>query len=203
MMRITLLTTMAGPTLTAQAGDTVEVTDEMAEELKAGGYAKDPKPVAAGRSDAAFMAAITGKPVDLLKKDGPTVAEFVKAGYLAKNYPPSGYASKSTAEEIADAIKADEAAATAKARSPESVKAALDKLDPANDEDWTAAGLPAMGRIEALTGTKEITRAEVTAMFPEFKRPDPAAGKGNDAGGDNGGATNAGGGRSGPRTNNR
>ncbi len=197
MMRITLLTTMAGPTLTAQAGETIEVADEMGEALKAGGYAKDPKPVAAGQSDAAFMAAITGKPVNLLKQDGPTVAEFVKAGY----------ASKSTAEEIADAIKSDEMAAAAKAKSPESVKAALDQLDPANDEDWTAAGLPAMGRIEALTGTKEITRAEVTAMFPDFRRPSPDAGGGNAGGGSGndqvgGGSGNAGG-RSGPRTNNR
>jgi hypothetical protein len=43
-----------------------------------------------------------------LRPDGPTVAEWVAAGYLAKNYPPSGYASKSTPEEIAAAVKADE-----------------------------------------------------------------------------------------------
>ena len=41
---------------------------------------------------------------DELKTDGPTVAEYVAAGYPAKNYPPAGYASRSTAEEIADAI---------------------------------------------------------------------------------------------------
>lgn len=41
-----------------------------------------------------------------LKTNGPTVEEWVKAGYKAVNYPPGGYASKSTQEEIEAAIKA-------------------------------------------------------------------------------------------------
>lgn len=44
-----------------------------------------------------------------LRNDGPTIAEFIAAGYPASNYPPKGYASKSTVEEIAAAV-ADEAA---------------------------------------------------------------------------------------------
>ena len=52
------------------------------------------------------------KPAEL-KQDGPTVDAYVKAGYSAKTYPPAGYASKSTAEEIAAAIKAEEDAAAA------------------------------------------------------------------------------------------
>jgi hypothetical protein len=47
-------------------------------------------------------------PGDDLRKDGPTVSEFVEAGYLATNYPPFGYASRSTDYEIAKAI-ADQA----------------------------------------------------------------------------------------------
>ena len=47
---------------------------------------------------------------DELKTDGPTVAEYVEAGYPAKNYPPVGYASRSTADEIADAIGKQESA---------------------------------------------------------------------------------------------
>lgn len=43
-----------------------------------------------------------------LKQDGPTVEDYVKAGYSAKTYPPQGYASKSTEEEIAAAIKAED-----------------------------------------------------------------------------------------------
>lgn len=41
-----------------------------------------------------------------LREDGPTVAEFVAAGYPAINYPPRGYASRSTEDEIAAAIAA-------------------------------------------------------------------------------------------------
>jgi hypothetical protein len=43
-----------------------------------------------------------------LKTDGPTVADYVAAGYLAKNYPPTGYAPRSTDDEIAQAIKQQE-----------------------------------------------------------------------------------------------
>ena len=45
-------------------------------------------------------------PQTALRDDGPTVQEFVEAGYLAVNYPPTGYASKSTPEEIAAAVVA-------------------------------------------------------------------------------------------------
>jgi hypothetical protein len=38
---------------------------------------------------------------------GPTVEEWVAAGYKAINYPPSGYTSKSTPEEIEAAIAAE------------------------------------------------------------------------------------------------
>lgn len=46
-----------------------------------------------------------------LKQDGPTVEEWVLAGYHADAYPPEGYASRSTPEEIAAAITAQKAAA--------------------------------------------------------------------------------------------
>jgi hypothetical protein len=42
------------------------------------------------------------------REDGPTIAEWVIAGYDARAYPPTGYASRSTAEEIAAAITATE-----------------------------------------------------------------------------------------------
>lgn len=45
-----------------------------------------------------------------LRQDGPTVAEFVAAGYKAANYPPKGYEARSTPEEIAAAVAAEKAA---------------------------------------------------------------------------------------------
>lgn len=41
-----------------------------------------------------------------LKHDGPTIQEFVKAGFKAKDYPPAGYASRSTEAEIKAALDA-------------------------------------------------------------------------------------------------
>jgi hypothetical protein len=49
--------------------------------------------------------------VALQAKFGPTVAEYVAAGYSAENYPPAGYESRSTPEEIAVAIDAQKVAA--------------------------------------------------------------------------------------------
>jgi len=49
---------------------------------------------------------------DALREDGPTIAEFISAGYPAANYPPHGYASRSTPEEIADAVAAEKAKAS-------------------------------------------------------------------------------------------
>lgn len=45
-----------------------------------------------------------------LRNDGPTVAEFVAAGYLASSYPPEGFASRSSADEIAAAVAAGQGA---------------------------------------------------------------------------------------------
>ncbi|SFX17597.1 HeH/LEM domain-containing protein [Pseudomonas sp. NFACC49-2] len=49
---------------------------------------------------------VTGADENGLRTDGPTVADFVAAGYEANDYPPTGYASRSTDEEIAAAIAA-------------------------------------------------------------------------------------------------
>jgi hypothetical protein len=51
-----------------------------------------------------------GTGVAELKQDGPTVQEWVAAGYKASEYPPSDYASKSSAEDIATAVAAEEQA---------------------------------------------------------------------------------------------
>lgn len=43
-----------------------------------------------------------------LALDGPTIVEFVEAGYRAINYPPAGYAPRSSQDEIDQAIQAQE-----------------------------------------------------------------------------------------------
>lgn len=46
-----------------------------------------------------------------LRTDGPTLPEFIAAGYLAENYPPQGYTDKRTDAELAEALKAKNALA--------------------------------------------------------------------------------------------
>lgn len=47
-----------------------------------------------------------------LPEDGPTIAEWIEAGYLATSYPPQGYASRSSQEEIDAAIQLQKDAET-------------------------------------------------------------------------------------------
>src|SRR6267142_1991969 len=69
------------------------------------GYGKDPNII----NDAAEENAALGK-VEL-KEDGPTIAEFMSAGYKASQYPPKGYAAKSSDEEVNAEIEKEKAAA--------------------------------------------------------------------------------------------
>jgi len=70
----------------------------------------------AGDAPAAYLEAFDL--VEMLRSDGPTVTEFVAAGYLASNYPPEGYESCSTAQEIADAIAEQDADNNADGKMP-------------------------------------------------------------------------------------
>ncbi|KAA0995449.1 hypothetical protein FQ192_10410 [Pseudomonas sp. ANT_J12] len=49
---------------------------------------------------------VTDGKAPALREDGPTVAEFVEAGYQASAYPPAGYVSRSAQEEIDAAVAA-------------------------------------------------------------------------------------------------
>lgn len=63
--------------------------------------------------------------------------------------------------------------AEAAAKTPEAIKAALAKLDPADDDHWTAGGLPAVGAVKELTSSTTLTRADIEAAAPGFERPEP------------------------------
>lgn len=78
------------------------------------------------------------------REDGPTVEEFVQAGYQAANYPPSGYASRSTPEEIAAAIEAQAAAKGEGKMTAAGMKAALDAKGIAYKASASKADLAAL-----------------------------------------------------------
>lgn len=84
--------------------DIAAAAEEIARKARAqADAARELKAVEQKKVDDALEAA--SKPA--LKTDGPTIAEFVAAGYKVSAYPPFGYASKSTPEEIAAAIAAE------------------------------------------------------------------------------------------------
>lgn len=85
-----------------------------------------------------------------LKQDGPTVAEFIAAGYRASNYPLAGYASKSTDEEIEAAIAAQEADDAAKA-----VQKAAEDAEKAKVEGGGSASAGDKAAAETAPGTEK------------------------------------------------
>lgn len=80
-----------------------------------------------------------------LKLDGPTIAEFVAAGYPAVNYPPEGYASRSSQEEIDAAIDAQKETDPLKMKVPD-LKAWLTgkgiEFDPSANKEALQALVP-------------------------------------------------------------
>lgn len=52
----------------------------------------------------------------------------------------------------------------------EQIKQALRKLDPNDDGDWTAGGLPSLGRLKEIVGVDDLSRAEVGEADPGFNR---------------------------------
>lgn len=103
--------------------------------------------------DARFAPA-EDKPVDNhLRSDGPTIEQYASAGYPAASYPPEGYSSQSTAEEIAAAIAAQ--------ASSNKIDIGADSGEGLSDDQLRAA-------IEAATGQKPhhlLGRAKLVEQF--------------------------------------
>ena len=61
------------------------------------------------------------------------------------------------------------------------IRQALRKLDPDNDDDWTQGGLPAMARVQELSGMSGLNRQQVGEADPGYNRekaagtPEPKA----------------------------
>lgn len=108
----------------------------MADGLKRAGYISD-------------LGASSGGGAEL-RDDGPTVAEYVSAGYLASNYPPEGYASRSAPEEIEAAIKAQVEAEAAKAAAEEQGKKEVEEAARADLAGKTNAQLHEILRAEEI-----------------------------------------------------
>ncbi len=63
-----------------------------------------------------------------------------------------------------------EAEAAARGPDPDLIRAAIDGLDPKNDEHWTKAGLPEVAAVKEALGA-DVNRAQIEAAAPDAKRP--------------------------------
>jgi len=120
--------------------------------------------------------------------DGPTIAEWVDAGYPASKYPPKGFAPQSSAEEIAEAIEAEKAKGAggggnggdgndddeAKRNSEEAAK--LKEAMEAELGAMTVAQLKDLAKAENVTLTAEDNRKdEIIARIVEARLAAPTA----------------------------
>jgi len=55
----------------------------------------------------------------------------------------------------------------------EQITTALTKLDPTNDEHWTAQGLPRVETVAELAGLSDLKRSDITEAAPDFTRTNP------------------------------
>jgi hypothetical protein len=53
------------------------------------------------------------------------------------------------------------------------IVAAIELLEPENNDHWTSAGLPAVEAVQSIAG-KTVTRAQIEAAAPDAKRPEQA-----------------------------
>ncbi len=120
---------------------------------------------------------------DGVKRDGPTVAEWVAAGYSASSYPPEGYASRSTPVEVATAVAADEAA-----KKDGSYKAVDGSGWPPGEPektegefDWETDGTAPAGADKAKTPSQDegaaVDMSEAAAKTKAATTPSPAPAK--------------------------
>lgn len=103
------------------AGETIEIDAQRQRALARNGIVPplEGDEIAQPRDGALTNASFKSRrePLTELKDDGPTVEEWVTAGYRASKYPPSGYKSKSSPAEIKAAVDAQRKADKAKAKS--------------------------------------------------------------------------------------
>ncbi|MGK9200495.1 hypothetical protein [Sinorhizobium meliloti] len=99
---------------------------------------------------------------EALRGDGPTVEQYVAAGYQAVTYPPSGYASRSTQEEVEAAIAAQSAAVNLADTGTEGAQDANRQpeleLDAASAESQTAADADADVAAEQQSAPQQSNR---------------------------------------------
>lgn len=99
-----------------------------------------------------------------LRGDGPTVDEYVSAGYPAANYPPEGYASRSTEDEVDAAVAAQKGTGDGKVSIAE-VRAVLTAKGIAFDPKASKAEL--IGLLNAPSAA-EAEAAELDAIKVEL-----------------------------------
>lgn len=100
-----------------------------------------------------------------LRHDGPTVAEYVEAGYQASNYPPAGFAPRSAPEEIAAAVAAQASVNPDGKMLVADIRAALTELGVTFDPK---AGKPELAALLATKRAEAESAAEVEKLRAEL-----------------------------------
>ncbi len=108
-----------------------------------------------------------------LRQDGPTVEEFVAAGYSAKGYPPPGYAAISSDEDVAIWIALEEKAADSQSEGGSTDAGPNTEIQPGaestnglNGDDAAGAGALASAAESTHSTTEVQTQTEGAEIAP-------------------------------------
>lgn len=109
----------------------------------------------------------------VLRQDGPTIEEFVAAGYSAKNYPPPGYAAISSDEDVAIWIALEEKAADSQSEGGSTDAGPNTEIQPGaestnglNGDDAAGAGALASAAESTHSTTEVQTQTEGVEIAP-------------------------------------
>lgn len=147
----------------------VEATEELAKEITN------------GLSDQVDTSIESGQAAEVHGSSGETgespaeEAGSEREGHVGADEGDSGVHANRDGHEGAGIIKFEDAENRVQPEEPkvevdEYVKAAVEKLDPSNDEHWTGTGLPRLSAVEDALGRAGVTRSAVEAAMPGYTR---------------------------------
>ena len=112
---------------------------------------------------------------DAVRDDRVCPVKALKLGKAAANIiMPEPMIQEPVADSQLEEIEQEEAEIPPVEAAPTDLLAAINLLDPTNDDHWTQSGDPAIAAIEEIYG-KDTSRSEVNEVAPDYDRDAAAA----------------------------
>jgi hypothetical protein len=136
-------------------------------------YVQDGVRTMPSQDDVKLKAHYLARSYQAFPEGSPELAAAEEAFGRDEPTPAHSEASTPAAREDAEQAKRDEAPVVDR-KVKTAVREALLKLDPANEEHWTDAGLPSVNAVRDIAGFPDVSRADIKALAPNLTREEAA-----------------------------